>query len=270
MKYMPAIAAATVDTQPSLEADADLSLEGIVDKVTGVIKTLKAKFSSTDEEKLKAEITAKLAILAKQRKVLEKSKSAVSTAKDNGQHEIKTSRISHTNFSATTAGEVVAGMAKNRKLVLGALSRLKNARSKVELQTIHDGLEAEFAKKGRIAAKISASRGEALKVLDEALAMNEASARYCQLMTEAHEHQQVSTEGFGGAIAGGLQIFMIIVIAVIAGVIGYLVTIYLWAMIFAAPFIGIPLMILWFAFLIAINNPGHEEEHAQHLLRESH
>jgi hypothetical protein len=267
MKYMPALAAAAVDSQPSLESD-DLSLEGFVDKATSVVKALKERFTPSNEEKLKAEVAAKLAILSKQRKVLDKSKSAVSTSRDDKTHQIKTKRISHSNFTASTAGEVLAGLQRNRKLVQGALLRLKSAKSKAEVQSIHDSLEAEFAKKGRIAEKIPATRSETIKILDESIALNEVSTKYCEMVGELSEIK-MSNEGFGSTIANGLGMFLMIIVLIAAFVIGYLITIYIWAMIFMAPFIGIPLMVLWIGFLVFIGGDGDPDSQAAHLLRES-
>lgn len=268
MKHMPAIAAAAIGVVPSLESE--LGLEGLVDKAKSAIATLKAKFTPTDDEKLKAETKAKLEVLHQQRKILEKTKSAVSAARDDGTHEIKTKRITHSNFTASTAAEVVAGMARNRKLMAAAHTRLKNAKTKVEIQSIHDGLEAEFAKKGKVAATISVTRAEALRVLDEALACNEVATKYCELVGTLSETKTTSNEGIGSAIAVGLGFFVMFVVVVVAMVIGFIVTMNLFSLCIVSPFIGIPLMVFWIAFLVFIGGDGDPDTVAGHLFAESH
>lgn len=272
MKFMPAIAAEALGPRPTLESYEELSLEGIIDSAKKAIGVLKEKFTPSSEDKLKAEVAAKLAILERQRKVLDKTKSSVSGARDDKQHKVKTSRVTHCNFSASTSSEVIAGMQKNRRLVSQAMTRLKSAKSKAEVQSVHDGLEAEFAKKGQVAKEIMVTRAEALRVLDESIMMNELMQQYCRLMGQISEskgkvsNEALSMEGFGDALVMAITVFALICWFVVV----YLVTIYLWVMVFTNPFVGIPLMILWFTFLILVSSNVSEEEEAEHLYAEAH
>jgi hypothetical protein len=270
MKFMPAIAAEALGPRPTLESYDELSLEGIVDKAKKAIGVLKEKFTPSDADKLQAEVTAKLAILERQRKVLEKSKAAVSSSRDDKQHKVKTSRVTHCNFSASTPAEVIAGMQRNRRLVSTSITRVKNAKSKTEVQSVHDTLEADFAKKGQVAKEIMVTRGEALKVLDESIMLNELMQQYCKLMGELSQtkvsHESLSMEGFGSALVMAITVFAYICFLVVI----YFVTILLWALVFTNPFMGIPLMILWFTLLILISSESSEQEQAEHLYAEAH
>lgn len=281
MKFMPAIAAEALGPRPALESET-LSMEGWLredwkERLKNPIATLKEGWK---EDKLRQNVDMKLRVLENQRKVLEKTKSEVSSARDNGMHEIKLKRVTHCNFSAKTAKDYVDGMQKNRKFLSSMMVRMKGAKSKSEAKSINDQVEAEFNKKGQIADKVMATRAEVLKVIDEALAMNMLTRQYCEVAMEMADKEMVlpgyeskkdtvSNEGIGDVFKTIFAVFAIFVVAIVGFVVGYLITINLITLAFTAPFIGVPLMVLWFSFLVWANT-GHEQEEAEHLYAEAH
>lgn len=199
MKFMPALAAeANTGGALALEAQAlNLTTEGLMDVLKAPFKALKEKFALTDEEKFFGDIILKQRALEAEKKTLLKVKSQISQSRDTGNHTVSTKNLAgHANFSATTVEEVIAGVARNRKFIKTLISQMSSAKSIQAGQAILDKYDAEMAKKGTIAASMTVTREQALKALDEHMAIIDTMGEFLGAM-ETLARSGVSMEGVG-------------------------------------------------------------------------
>lgn len=239
MKFMPAIAAEAMGSQPTLES-LDPSLEGFKDILKAPIAALKAKFTETDGAKLHRELEEKFAVLKAERHNLEKIRASLSASKDNGPHVISLKKIQGKyHFSASTPDQLSAGLSATAKFMEGIAREASQLKNKVEGEKLKDRVEAEFAKKGRIAESMSFNRSQALAYVNQSQRVIDALEKYLEAL-QSHAKLNISNEGLGEGIVLVFKIvFSFLFIIVWSRLVAYGIVLIAGVVFVVNPFLGV-------------------------------
>lgn len=141
-----------------------IAMEGIGDSLKNGWKLLKEKFSPSDETKAKAQIE----VMEKLLKDTAELKSHVSQTNDVKSAAVALSKIANNlPVSANSADELVRNLAEWRKKTAAELSRISKIKDKAEADAALAKIKEESKKGGKIIMKLTFTKDNLLKLLDE-------------------------------------------------------------------------------------------------------